>query len=301
MALIITPGQLNRRSELYYQLGSMVGAGVPLIQALAMVGANPVIRASRKTIAGLIENLQSGLTFSESMTRVQGWMPEFDIALLASGEQSGRLDASFKLLSNYYATRATIIRDTIAGLLVTIATLHVFLLVFPTGLLTRFVQGIMFHDPARIMPFIIEKIVAFGSLYGIVFLAIFACQAQHGEAWRSLMETIFGVVPVLRTARKYLVLSRLAAALESLNAAGTSIVQGWELASAASGSPHLRRTVAEWRSQIRSGATPGELVNRTSYFPQMFANLYNTGENSGQLDETLHRLQTYFQEEGFRR
>src|SRR5262245_58405743 len=113
MSLIVTPGQLNRRAELYYQLGSMVAAGVPLIQALEMTANNPIVRASRSTIAALTQNLQSGLTFSESMTRVQGWMPEFDIALLAAGEQSGRLDASFKLLSTYYTTRATIIRETI--------------------------------------------------------------------------------------------------------------------------------------------------------------------------------------------
>jgi type II secretory pathway component PulF len=32
----------------------------------------------------------------------------------------------------------------------------------------------------------------------------------------------------------------------------------------------------------------------------MFANLYHTGEQSGKLDDTLHRLQMYYQEEGFR-
>ena len=301
MAFITTPGQLNRRSELYYQLGSMIAAGVPLLQSLQMARANPTVRGSRHTIAGLIENLEGGMTFSESMSRVQGWMPEFDIALLAAGEQSGRLDASFKLLASYYATRAKIIRDTIAGLLVTIATLHVFLLVFPITYLTEFVQGIMANDMSRCLPFIIEKLVAFGSLYGIVFLMIFACQANRGEAWRSIMEEFFNLVPVLRTARKYLVLARLSAALESLNSAGTSIVQSWELASAASGSPRLRRTVAGWRDEIRTGATPAELVNRTRYFPEMFSNLYSTGEHSGQLDDTLHRLQSYFQEEGFRK
>src|SRR6476661_2641756 len=113
MSLIVTPGQLNRRSELYYQLGSAIGAGVPLLEALQMASSNPTMGGSQKTLTQLSEHLQSGLSFSESMTLVQGWLPEFDIALLAAGEQSGRLDASFKLLSTYYATRATIIRDTL--------------------------------------------------------------------------------------------------------------------------------------------------------------------------------------------
>src|SRR5262245_45552728 len=155
--MIITPGQLNRRAELYHQLGSMISAGVPLIKSLEMVRNNPAVRASRETVEGLINCLQGGLTFTESMQRVQGWMPDFDVALLAVGEESGRLDGSFRLLSMHYAMRASIIRDTIASMMTTLATLHVFLLLFPLRLLIPFVQGLVFGDFRRCIPFLIEK------------------------------------------------------------------------------------------------------------------------------------------------
>lgn len=298
--MIVTPTQLNRRAELYYQLGSMISAGIPLIQALEMTAANPAIRVSRKTIFGLIQCLEAGMTFSQSMNEVQGWLPEFDIALLAAGEKSGRLDTSFKLLSVYYSARAKIIRDTIAGLLTTLATLHVFLLVFPLGLLTSFVQGIFKGDYTQCIPFILQKIGVFGILYGAAFFLLFACQGKRGNHWRSLLESISSKIPVLRTAQKYLVLSRLSAALEALISAGVSIITAWELSAAACGSPSLRRKIATWKSQLESGSTPSQLVNQTSYFPQLFGNLYNTGELSGQLDDTLERLRNYYQEEGFR-
>src|SRR5215475_3449102 len=129
--MIVTPGQLSRRAHLYYQLGSMLEAGVPIMKALDMAGRHPEVRGSRKTVNELMQSMQSGLTFTESMTRAQGWMPEFDVALLSVGEQSGRLDQSFKLLGKYYESRATVIRDTISDLFTTLATLHVFLLIFP--------------------------------------------------------------------------------------------------------------------------------------------------------------------------
>jgi type II secretory pathway component PulF len=298
--VIVTPGQLNRRAELYHQLGSMIAAGVPLIKALEMASANPSTRASRKTFLQLIQHLQSGLTFTESMTRVQGWMPEFDVALLSVGEGSGRLDASFKLLANYYAARAKIIRDTIAGLVITTATLHVFLLVFPLGLWIAFAQGILNNDYARCLPFLVEKAVVFGALYGIGFSLIYACQGKRGEQWRSRVESLLHPVPLLGTARKYLALSRLASALEALIGAGVSIVKSWELAGAACGSPRLQREISGWKDQLESGATPADLVNQSTGFPQMFANLYRTAELSGKLDDALARLHAYFQEEGFR-
>ena len=285
---------------MYHQLGSMIAAGVPLMKALEMAATDSSMRASRQTFLELIQHLQSGLTFSESMKRVQGWLPEFDIALLSVGENSGRLDTSFKLLANYYTIRAGIIRDTLSDLGFTLVTLHVFLLIFPPPYLFSFVLGIFNNNYARCMPFIIEKVIVFGSLYGIVFFLIFACQGERGGKWRTLVETVLRPVPLLGTARKYLVFSRLCAALEALIGAGVSIVTAWEHAVIAGGSPALQREVSGWKSQLESGVTPAELVSRSRQFPQIFANLYGTAEQSGKLDEALGRLHTYFHEEGFR-
>ena len=46
------------------------------------------------------------------------------------------------LVRALHASRAKIIRDTIAGLLMTMVTLHVFLIVFPIGTLVGFAQGL---------------------------------------------------------------------------------------------------------------------------------------------------------------
>jgi len=295
------PGQLARRGQLYHQLGAMVGAGVPILKALEMSGRHPELRGSQKVVGGLIESLKSGMTFTESMTRESGWMPEFDIALLSVGEQTGRLDKSLSLLASYYESRAKIIRDTISGMVPTLATLHVFLLIFPLNYLIALAMGIFNGDYRQSIPFLIQKAVVFGGLYGITFFFVFACQGQRGEAWRGIVESIFGCVPILRTARKYLALSRLAAALEAAISSGVSVFTGWELASTAGGSPRLRRIVSSWKPQLDRGVTPGELVNQDRYFPEMFANFYHTGEQSGRLDEALGRLHTYYQDEGLRR
>lgn len=300
MPLIVTPRQLNRRAQLYYQLAGMIESGVPVMKALDMASRHPEMRNSRKTVDGLMQSMESGLTFTESMTHVHGWMPEFDVALLTVGEQAGRLDQSLRTLANFYEIRAKIIHDTIAGLIVTISTLHVFILVFPISYLQMLAQGAFYGDYRHCVPFFVEKAAVFGALYFTVFFFIFACQGQRGKGWRSVVETIFNWVPILRTARKYLALSRLAAALGASTRSGVSIVSGWELASAAGGSPRLQRIITDWQPYINSGSTHGELINQDGYFPEMFGNFYFTGEQSGRLDEALDKLQIYYQEEGFR-
>ena len=83
--------------------------------------------------------------------------------------------------------------------------------------------------------------------------------------------------------------------------AGVSIIEAWELAATASGSPALGRAVRAWRPEVLAGQTPSEAVNRSGEFPELFANMYHTGEISGQLDQTLERLHTYYQEEATRK
>ncbi len=210
MSLIITPGQLSQRADFYHQLGQLTGAGLGLIRALEQLQRNPPAPSYRKPIAQALAELAGGCTLADALERVEHWLPALDKALLQAGEQSGRLEASFQLLTDYY-------------------------------------------------------------------------------------------IPVLGTARHYLALSRLAAALEALLNAGVTIVEAWEMAATASGSPALNRAVRAWRPLVDAGQTPAEVVRASPRFPELFANQYATGEISGRLDDTLRRLRLYYEEEGSRK
>ncbi|MBI2948884.1 MAG: type II secretion system F family protein, partial [Verrucomicrobia bacterium] len=208
-------------------------------------------------------------------------------------EQSGRLDACFKLLSDYYRDRAELVRKTIAQLRYPLFLLHfaVFLGPFPELFSTGNLAGYLTQTLGVLAP-----------LYAIAFLMILACQGRHGESWRSLLERFFRFVPILGNARRHLALARLSAALEALLNAGVSIVNAWELAAAASGSPALHRTVSTWRPRIEAGGEPpSEILSESAEFPELFANLYHTGEISGSLDDTLRRLHKYYQDEALRK
>jgi type II secretory pathway component PulF len=135
----------------------------------------------------------------------------------------------------------------------------------------------------------------------VVALLVYVLQSKHGEPWRAGVESLLSGVPVLGTARRYLAIARLAAALEALISAGVTIIEAWELAAAASGSPALHRIVRAWRPLLQAGQTPAEIILSSSGFPTLFSNQYNTAEISGMLDETLRRLHGYYQEEGSRK
>ncbi len=293
---IVTPGQFTQRAEFYHQLAQLTAAGLGVVRALEQLKRNPPARSFREPIQRLLDQIAQGRTFTESLQHAHGWLPAFDIALIEAGERSGRLDACFRLLADYYNDRARIAKQVVSQLAYPVGLIHfaafIFLIVLPFA-------GSQFS--ASLFLLFAKTALILSPLYLVTFFLIYATQSKHGEGWRAWIEALLHPVPILGTARRYLALSRLAAALEALISAGVNIIDAWDLAATASGSPALRRAVAAWKPQVIAGKTPADVVNNSSKFPEMFANLYATGEISGQLDDSLKRLHKYYNEEGTRK
>ena len=131
MAFIITPGQFSRRAEFYHQLGQLTSAGLGVVRALEQLKRHPPAASDRAPIGRLLERLGSGGTLSESVRNLGGWLPDFDIALLQAGEQSGRLETSFRLLAQYYEERARMARQMMGDLAYPAFLLHFAVFIFP--------------------------------------------------------------------------------------------------------------------------------------------------------------------------
>ena len=292
MPFVLTPGQFARKAEFYYQLGQLTSAGLGLVRALEQLQNHPPAFSYRRPIRELLKRLADGYTLADSVNSLGLWLPAFDRALLRAGEESGRLDSCFKLLADYYNERARLARQVITDLAYPAFLFHFAIFIFPFA---------KFFTSGDWQTYLIKTVGVLIPIYALLFAMIFAAQSRHGETWRGIVEAFLRPVPILGTARHYLALGRLAASLEALLSAGVSIIEAWELAATASGSPALKRTVLAWRPQITGGVTPAEAVSRSSKFPQIFASQYTSGEISGKLDETLGRLARYYQEEGSRK
>jgi type II secretory pathway component PulF len=292
MSFIVTPRQLQRRADFYYQLGQLTSAGLGLLQTLEQLRRKPPAHSYRLPITRLLNELSHGFTLSEALCRQGKWLPEFDLALIQAGEKSGRLESCFKLLGDHYADRARMANQVILSLLYPIFLLHFAVLVF--GL-------VAFFQPTKWKTFLLPPLGCLILAYVITITLLFATQSRHGEMWRACVEYFLRPVPLFGSGRKCLALSRLAGALEALLSAGITIIEAWELAATACGSPALKRTVLSWRRQLDAGRTPAEVVSASPRFPELFANQYAAGEISGKLDDTLRRMQQYYQEEGTRK
>lgn len=289
MPLTFLPGQFNDRADFYHQIATLVTAGFGLPHALEQLRDHPPARGFRRPLTRVLHHLGEGYTFAESLQRAGTWMPEFDVSLLEAGEQSGRIDACLKLLADYYSERTRLARSVLNEMLYPVFLLHFALLIF--GLINYFATW-------DLTAFLWRTVGVLVPVYLVTGLVIFLMQSSRGRAIRIVMEKLLGLIPLIGRARRHLALARLAMALEALLNAGVNIINAWELAARASGSPTLDRAIATWRAQIEGGVRPSELLRNNRCFPSVFANLYATGEASGHLDDHLGRIHTYYHESG---
>lgn len=289
--MLFTPGQFARRADFYHQLSQLTGAGLTISAALQHLHRNPPGAEFRQPIRSALLDIEAGLTISESFARHPEWMPEFDLALLLAGERSGRLEATFRMLSEFYTGRAAIARRILGSLAYPAFLLHAALFILPIAQL--FLTG-------NIVAYALKTFGVLIPIYALAGLAVFLSQGRRGENWRASFERMTRLIPLVGAGRRQMALGRLAAALEALISAGENIVEAWPLAAAASGSPALRREVLSWRPALAAGQTPAEILRTSAPFPETFANLYSSGEISGSLDGTLNRLSKYYLDEGSR-
>jgi type II secretory pathway component PulF len=289
MLAVPTPGRLAQHAEFYHQLAQLTDAGLTLRSALESQERHPPARWLREPSRRLLGVLNQDGTFAEAVASSRDWVPQFDAALLEAGEQSGRLPGCFRLLAEHYQERARLAREVLSNLVYPVLLFHLGILIprLPGLILTGDVNAYVRSVAVILLP-----------IYALVMVLLIATNSRHGEAWRGILEAFSHGIPLLGAARKNLALARLSTALHALLNAGVPVIRAWELAAAASGSVALKREVARWRPEIENGRTPGELARESDRFPELFSNMYATGEISGTVDDSLLRLYRLHQDRG---
>jgi len=292
MAFLLNAGPAAAQSEFYYQLGTMCQAGLSLPQSLEALDRSRGFRKYQRRIRDWRDAIQRGETFGEAVAHSKGDIPDFDLSLLYAGENSGRLDDCFKLLSEYYRTRSENIRETRGLLIYPIFIVHfaVFIIPFPA-----------LFQSGDVMAYASQTLGILVPLYLFYMALSWATQSNRARFWRSIVERVVGLIPLLGAGVKCLALSRFCLALEALLNAGVGIKEAWEIASQASGSPAMEAQVDSFPLAIDQGKTPGEWLETSSFFPELFVMSYTSGEMSGRLDENLKRLRRVYEEDGNRK
>ncbi len=268
------------RQILYYNIALMLEGGVPAGRALSTAGAG-MHGSLAKIISQMGSNAIKGKTISESMAENSRYFAPLDIAIVEAAEYSGNLSEAFKLLSEWYALTRNLKKKILSGLALPFFILHIAALVAPA--------------PAMVLGkisssgYLASMLAILSVLYvpTFVILAIMYLTPRTGRL-RRVLDAVVLTIPGLGQGIYYASLSRYCNAFYMLCKAGVPVIACAEKASGVTGNATVAKLVAGGAESARRGEPVSAGFSKK--LPNMFLEMWRTGEETASLDVVAKRL-----------
>ena len=285
---------LRELSFFFRQFGTMVEAGVPMVQTLATLGNQSRHFKLRKIILEMSRAVDAGLPISAIMQRYPEAFTPLVISLIRAGEEGGFLAESSKSVSQYLdhemELRNLYKRETFMPKLYLIASIGIIagtnLLIASMGLKGGLSSPLNNIETWYVLgPLIIGIFLWFR--VGLSFYAI-------KRYWDMFMLYI----PYLGKTIHHFAMAKFGRAFGALYKGGVPVTRAVLLAADASGNEWIRSRIYPAIKEIEGGAGISDTLASTHVFSQIVLNMMSTGETTGSLDQMLTKMSEFYEEEG---
>jgi type IV pilus assembly protein PilC len=289
------------------QLAVFVKAGIPITDALTVIGDETEDVALRRALSNLTEELRNGGLLSEATAAHPEVFPNFYVSILRSAELTGQLDIALENLAEYLE-RALATRSQIVGALS--YPMVVMVMAFGTVLLLagyvlpQFVP--LFEElgsdlplPTRMMLFVSRFFtdlwfVTAGVLATFIVTLIFLFKTAKGKL---VMQRLSLKLPVISGIVEYAILERFCRILSSMVTAGVPLPDALKTTTEATANIVFIERLEPARDEIIDGRGFSEPLIETGLFPGAAKQMFKVGEETGTLDEQLVISAEYFERE----
>jgi type IV pilus assembly protein PilC len=288
------------------QLGSMIGAGIGIAQALEILSEQMPNPSLKEALVKVKDDVLTGTSLSKAMQKHPKVFPYFLVNLVAAAEESGKLDEILKRATLYYEKLASIKRKIKSAswyptAVVVIATLIVL------GLLTFIVPtfgeiyasfGGELPAPTQIL-INISNIIKSKILFVIgFFIALIVINKQIYKTYKGkkFYHNLFLKIPLIGKILHKGALAKFARTFATLINGGVSILRSVEIASTVVGNVLIEESLQKTKDEIEKGKPIAASLGK-EYFPPMFIAMAAVGENTGRLDEMLDTIANFYEDE----
>ncbi len=290
------------------QLATMMKAGVPLLQALDLVGNGAEKVKLKKLIYDVKGDVNSGLDFAGSLSRHPDHFDSLVCSLVQAGEQSGSLETMLDRIATYKEKTESLKKKIKKAMTYPIAIILVGIAVSAI-LLVKVVPQFeaIFTGFGADLPAFTQLVVGMSEWmqkwWFVVLLAIvalffvFTKLKAKSEKFSDLVDRAVLRIPVFGGILQKAAVARFARTLATTFSAGVPLVEALNSAAGAAGNVVYRNAIIQIRNGVSTGQALQHAVQMTGVFPVMTVQMISIGEEAGSLDHMLDRVATFYEED----
>ncbi len=295
------------------QLATMIGAGIPLMEALEILHAQTSNPRFAIVLDRVVEDIRAGSDLSAAMGKFPTVFSNIYLAMIKAGEVSGQIDDILVRLAGYMEEAEKLRREIKAAMTYPVVSLCMIVgitLFLMTAIVPQF--GVIFKqitdkngNPLE-LPGITKVTLAVSDFLTTQYYVLIGVIVAIVIAFRVWKKTARGAyqwdwfllhMPAFGQLFQKVAISRFAKTFATLIKSGVPILGALEIVSATSGNRVLMRAIDSARESVKQGNTLAEPLSRATVFPPMVCKMISIGERSGALETLLEKISIFYDEQ----
>lgn len=288
------------------QLAAMIGAGIPVTQAMStLVGqtTNPTLADAIKNVA---QEVEGGLDLSEAFSNQKPVFSDLFCSMIAAGEMGGMLDKTLLAMSNQLhkdkqlkdSIKSATSYPKMVGCLAIVICLFMIIFMVPT--FQGMVAGATDINPVTQFIFNLSELLRskWFIVFPIVIVAIFVIiRIIKSPPVQKIWENHKMGAPIVGDLISKTIYARFCRIFATLVAGGVTAVKALETAGPTSGSKLVEAAVEEAIADVENGVTIHEALDKSKLFPPMVISMISIGEEAGSLPTMLDKVAEFYEED----
>jgi len=290
------------------QLATMLGAGIPLVQAFEIVGAGHENEAMQKLIMSIKGDVEGGSALAEALAKHPLYFDDLVLNLVEAGEQAGALESLLDKIATYKEKTEALkkkIKKALtypAAVLVVACVVTTILLIFVIPAFEDLFKGFGADLPSftrmviDLSVFVREKGFILAGLIGAGIFAFFYFK-KRSRPMRHFLDRMMLKFPIIGPILQKAAIARYARTLSTMFAAGVPLVEAMESVAGATGNIVYELGVLQIRDEVSTGQRLQQAMENTDLFPNMVNQMIAVGEESGSLDDMSAKVADFYEED----
>ncbi len=288
------------------QLATLIESGITILTTLRLLEGQAFRAAFRKVIAGLVNELQGGSSFSQALSKYPQAFSYTYCQVVRASELAGNLEAGLRQMASYMEKQVATARRVKSALAYPITVLIMAIGVFVVlitvalpplvGLFTEL--GTELPRMTRLLiataGFLINyKFYLLGGVSIVIFSIIGYLRLPAGKLTMDRLMLRFPLIAPITIQRNMYHFCRTASMLLK---AGLLLPQAMNIVIQTVGNSIVRQAFREVREKLVQGQGLSQPMATIDLFPRLLVEMVSVGEKTGNLDSTLATLADYYEQ-----
>ena len=288
------------------QIATMIGAGIPIAQAIQGISRGHDNASMRKLMKAIQIDVETGNSLSQALGKHPKHFNRLYTSLVAAGEESGKLDIMLDRIATYQEKIEAIkskVKSALMYPIVVLSTAVIVIIVMLIFVIPSFEK--MFKSFGSELPTLTQMMVQtshwvsanwwIAFAIGIGGSLAFSFMYRRSDNFKYTMDRLNLKIPIIGGIVNKSAIARFARTQAIMFGAGVPLVDSLNTVASATGNRVYERAVNKIKRDVSTGISFERAMYQTKIFPHMVMQMVASGEESGELETMLEKVADFYE------